>query len=224
MTTLSAIAAASTCCLAEVVSVEDPDGLGRVEVRFLHADGITGHDGPVWARVAVPFAGGGRGAFLLPDVGDEVLIAFVLGDARHPVVVGSLWHGGARPPETLGGDRVDRWTLVGKAGSRIAIVEAAAGEATISFETADGVRAMLTDDGTTIELEAGGSSLRIEPSGVTIDTPGDVTINGSSFTLTAGQATVSVPQTTSSGVITCQTLTATTVTGATYSLGAGNVW
>src|SRR5256885_6150796 len=37
-----------------------------------------------------------RSAFLLPDVGDEVLVTFVNGDSRLPVVVGGLWNGDAR--------------------------------------------------------------------------------------------------------------------------------
>mgnify|MGYP003587053126 CR=1 FL=1 len=57
--------------LAEVVSVQDPAQLGRVQLRLLSFDGIAGQDAAIWARVAVPFAGPDRGAFLLPDVGDE---------------------------------------------------------------------------------------------------------------------------------------------------------
>ena len=41
-----------------------------------------------------------RGVFVLPEVGDEVLVAFENGDLAHPIVVGSLWHDADRPPET----------------------------------------------------------------------------------------------------------------------------
>ncbi len=47
--------------LAEVVSLDDPEQLARVQIRLLDADGIDGHDGPVWARVTTPFAGDNRG-------------------------------------------------------------------------------------------------------------------------------------------------------------------
>src|SRR6185295_19423608 len=78
----------SASYLAEIVSVSDPLKLARVQVRLLNFDGVGEQDGPIWARVAVPFAGDSRGAFMLPDVGDEVLVCFINGDSRAPVVVG----------------------------------------------------------------------------------------------------------------------------------------
>ena len=68
--------------LGEVVSVADPDGRGRVQVRLFAFDGVDDHDAPLWARVATPFAGADRGAFFIPDVGDEVLVTFAHGDPR----------------------------------------------------------------------------------------------------------------------------------------------
>ena len=53
--------------LAEVVSLDDPESLARVQVRILSFDGVSDHDSPIWARVACAFAGQDRGAFLLPD-------------------------------------------------------------------------------------------------------------------------------------------------------------
>jgi len=160
--------------LAEVTSVNDPDNRTRVQVRLLSFDGVGDHDAPIWARVAVPFAGGNRGAFMLPDVGDEVLITFVNSDVRFPIVIGGLWNGNASAPETLGGsgDRVDRWTIVGKAGSRIAIVEENQGEATISFKTPGGVSGELTDkSGGKIEFKAAGTTVTIDTGGVSVQTP-----------------------------------------------------
>ena len=68
--------------LAEVVSVSDVETTGRIDVRVYSYDGIDGQDSRIAARVCVPFAGDGRGAFFIPDVGDEVLVAFINGDAR----------------------------------------------------------------------------------------------------------------------------------------------
>jgi uncharacterized protein involved in type VI secretion and phage assembly len=217
----------SASTLGEVVSVQDPAGLSRVQVRLLSFDGVGDQDGPVWARVAVPFAGSERGAFFIPDVGDEVLVTFVNGDPRWPVVVGSLWNGGAAPPETLGGsgDRVDRWSFVGKAGTRIAIVEAASGHPTISLTTPGGVSATLTDaDGGALELTAAGSTITIDTQGVTVDTPATVTVRASRVQVSALQVKVDAPMADFSGIVKCQTLLATTVVASVYTPGAGNVW
>lgn len=80
-----------------VTDNQDPDGLGRVKVRFpwLSDDNETG-----WVRIATLMAGGQRGSFFLPEVDDEVLVAFEQGDINHPYVLGALWNGPDTPPET----------------------------------------------------------------------------------------------------------------------------
>ena len=213
--------------LAEVVDVEDPQGLARVHVRLLSFDGIGSQDAPVWARVAVPFAGAPRGAFMIPDVGDEVLVSFINGDARFPVVVGGLWNGAARPPETLGGrgDRIDRWTIVGKAGTRIAIVEENGGQEKILFQTPGGVSGELTDAaGGKIEFKGAGATVTMDASGISIDTPGTVKVQASQVEVTAGMVTVDAAMAKFSGMVKCEVLQASTVISATYTPGAGNIW
>ena len=56
-----------------VTNNQDPDGLGRVKVRF---PWLSDDDESFWARVVTPMAGNGRGLYLLPEVDDEVLVAF----------------------------------------------------------------------------------------------------------------------------------------------------
>ena len=223
----TAAASLSASYLAEVVSLRDPDNQGRIQVRLLAWDGVGNQDGPVWARVAVPFAGADRGAFLLPDVGDEVLVTFVQGDPRFPVIVGGLWNGSAPAPEVLGGDgsRVDRWTFVGKAGTRIAILEERQGQETISHTTPGGVKGVLTDDGGgRIELEAAGSKIVIDSSGVKIETGAKVGVQASQVEINSGQVTVNAAISTFSGIVRCDVLQATTTIATTYTPGAGNVW
>ena len=78
-----------------VTNNQDPDGLGRVKVKF---PWLSDEDESHWARVATPMAGKDRGVFLLPEVEDEVLVAFEHGDPRFPYVVGALWNGEDTPP------------------------------------------------------------------------------------------------------------------------------
>ena len=209
--------------LAEVVSVADPEHRARVQVRLFAFDGVAGQDAPVWARVAAAFAGRARGAFFIPDVGDEVLVGFVQGDGRQPVIVGSLWNGHDAPPETLPGDAVERWTITGKAGTRIAILES--DSPTICLETPGGAVAELTDSGGgKMQIDAGGSTLKIEPAGVTLTTGATVTVEASMVKVSAGMVTVDAALTNFSGVVMCSTLISNTVISASYTPGAGNIW
>ena len=214
--------------LAEVVAVNDPLGLARVQIRMLAFDGVADQSAPVWARVAVPFAGSDRGAFLLPDVGDEVLITFAHGDPRHPIVIGGLWNGADRPPEVLGGngDRIDRWTIVGKAGTRIAIVEENSALPRISLTTPGGASIVMTDDdGGEIKLEVpGGSSITMNSSGISINTGNKVEVNASQVNVSAGLVKVDAGLSKFSGVVKCDTLITNSVVSASYTPGAGNIW
>jgi uncharacterized protein involved in type VI secretion and phage assembly len=59
-----------------------------------------------WAYVAAPMSGQGRGALFMPEEGDEVLVCFSDGDFNHPFIVGFLWNGEQRSPETHAYNRV----------------------------------------------------------------------------------------------------------------------
>jgi uncharacterized protein involved in type VI secretion and phage assembly len=79
-----------------VKSLDDPEGLGRVQLTFPWMS----EDEPEsnWARIAVPMAGAERGMQFMPEVGDEVLVAFEQGELRLPYVLGGLWNGEDKPP------------------------------------------------------------------------------------------------------------------------------
>src|SRR5688572_31509613 len=94
---------------AKVTSVRDEAGQGRVQIELM---GVPSGDETfrVWARLATFMAGPSRGSFFVPDVGDEVLVAFQAGDPRHPFVVGSLWNGRDAPPQQMDGARSEEHT------------------------------------------------------------------------------------------------------------------
>jgi uncharacterized protein involved in type VI secretion and phage assembly len=215
--------------LGTVVAVNDPASLGRVQVRLLSFDGVEDQDAPIWARVAVPFAGGQRGAFMLPAVGDEVLVTLVNGDSRQAVVLGGLWNGANRPPETLGGqgNQIDRWTIVGKAGTRIAIVEEKTGQATIRLSTPGNVSAELTQTASgKIELTAASMTVTLDSTGVLVETlyGSSVHVTNQSIDVNAITVNVNAPQAIFSGRITCQSIETGTITAGVYNSGPGNVW
>jgi len=79
---------------AIVTNNKDPDAHYRVKVRFPWLpNGDSGGEESDWCRVATMGAGGDRGMFCLPEVNDEVLVAFEHGDIARPYIVGSLWNG-----------------------------------------------------------------------------------------------------------------------------------
>lgn len=133
--------------VAIVTDNRDPDGLARVRVRF------PWHSRPeesYWARLATPMTGNNYGTFFLPDVNDEVLVAFERGDLRFPCVVGSLWNGNHKPPVTNADGRNDIRTIRTRKGHAL------------RFD--DGVKS----GGVRLELNDG-KAITIDDSGITID-------------------------------------------------------
>ena len=83
--------------VAIVTNNEDPDGMSRVKLKLPWLSDDYESD---WARIATLMAGPERGVYFLPEVDDEVLIAFEHGDIRRPMVLGFLWNGVDAPPIT----------------------------------------------------------------------------------------------------------------------------
>ena len=86
-----------------VVDNKDPEDRYRVRVSFpwlsdqytkdTTSDGSDSKVQSFWARIASPLASNDYGAFLLPEIDDEVIVIFEDGDFSRPIVVGCLWNG-----------------------------------------------------------------------------------------------------------------------------------
>lgn len=81
----------------QVISNMDPDGQGRVQVSFPF---LGGQNQSYWAPIATLMSGGNRGSWFMPEIGDEVLVAFLQDDVSHPYIIGFLWNGQDAPPST----------------------------------------------------------------------------------------------------------------------------
>ena len=92
---------------------QDPKNLGRVRMKFPWLSDDHESD---WSRMASPMAGGGRGAYFLPEVEDEVLVAFEHGDVRCPYVVGGMWNGQDAPPANNSDGRTTSGPFIRGAG------------------------------------------------------------------------------------------------------------
>ena len=214
----------TACQLAEVVSISDPDNLNRVQVRLLAFDGIEGQDMPLWARVVAPFAGDDRGTFFLPDLGDEVLVAFMQGDARYPLVLGGVWSGKNAAPASIGasGNVIKR--IRSKNGIQITL-EDQQGQEKLILETPGGQKITLQDGPGAITIEdANGNSVKLATSALTIQASSTVKIEAPKVDVSAGMVTVDTALAKFSGIVKCEVLQATTVISSAYTPGAGNIW
>lgn len=211
--------------LARVTSLDDPEGLNRVQVRLLAFDGVAQQDAPMWARVVAPFAGKDRGAFFLPDVDDEVLVVFVQGDPRHPLVLGGLWNGAAAAPASIEGGGRNRYKRIRSKNGVVVTLDDQDGQEKLQLETPGGCKLTLSDGPGSVTLEdSNGNSIKLESSGITVQASAKVTVQASSVDVTAGMVKVDAAMAKFSGMVKCEVLQTNAVISSSYTPGAGNVW
>lgn len=150
-----------------VTNNKDPEGLGRVKVRFPWlSDEAESH----WARVATPMAGKERGLYFLPEVDDEVLLAFEHGSVEFPYVIGALWNGKDKPPVSNSDGKNNQRALVSRSGHTI-VLDDTSGEECIIIEDKSGKNSIIinTKDNS-ITITAGGD--------VTLKAGGKLSLSG----------------------------------------------
>ena len=104
--------------VAVVTNVQDPKKSARVKVCFPRLPGKPESD---WVRVVQPAAGAGRGFYWIPEVNDEVLVAFERGEAHKPYVVGALWNGKDMPMKDAYNDDNTTRMIMTKSGHKVVL-------------------------------------------------------------------------------------------------------
>ncbi|WP_436926292.1 phage baseplate assembly protein V [Halosimplex amylolyticum] len=122
-----------------VTDNQDPENMGRVKVTYPWRD----DDGSVWARVATAMAGNERGTYFIPEVDDEVLVAFADGNVRYPYVIGGLWNGQDAPPGTNEGNN-DVRKVTSRSGHELVFDDAKQSEK-VEITTSGGHSVVLDD-------------------------------------------------------------------------------
>jgi phage protein D len=84
--------------IGRVTNNKDPDNLGRVRIKY---PALGDETEGAWARIASPSSGKDRGLLMMPQVDEEVLIAFEHDDPRKPFVLGSVWNGKDTPGDLV---------------------------------------------------------------------------------------------------------------------------
>lgn len=86
---------------AVVVDNNDPEQLGRIRVQLLWQAASVRPDNKdlstPWLRITQPHGGDDKGFYFIPEIGEEVMVAFENGNAEKPYVVGTLYHGQQHP-------------------------------------------------------------------------------------------------------------------------------
>ena len=137
-----------------VTDVEDPSSMARVRVRYPS----LGNDiSSSWVPVCTLLAGTDRGAWFMPELDDEVLVAFDNGQFSTPYVVGRLWNGKDRPPETETQNRVLRTP-----GGHELRFEDKSGFKKIVVKTDGGLQITMDDTTQSIEIKGGGRAITMQ--------------------------------------------------------------
>lgn len=161
--------------IALVTDNNDPQNMGRVKVKYPWLSDEHASD---WIRVAAPGGGNRRGIEFLPEINDEVLIGFEMGDIHYPYVLGGLWNGkDAIPAVATQGGKVVKRIITSRSGH------------TITLDDTDGKEQVIVEDksGNRIELNSVDNKLTIQAKGavdilagaeMTLEAQGEISIRG----------------------------------------------
>jgi phage protein D len=158
-----------------VTNTKDPKGLGRVKVKF---PWLADTEESTWARVARP-----QGLFCLPEINDEVLVAFEHGDIHYPYVLGTLWNGRDKPPTQNGGmvgsdGKVTRRIIRSRSGHEI-ILDDSSGKEKIIVRDKTGESQIVIDSARNVmSIKAKGK--------LNLEADGEISIKGRNVTIDGG--------------------------------------
>jgi type VI secretion system secreted protein VgrG len=150
---------------AVVIDNNDPAGLGRIQVQMAWQKDNS--ESTPWIRMTNPHAGGGKGHYFVPEIGEEVLVGFEGGNAEKPYALGAMYNGN----ESSGFATPNNDFKVTQTRTGIKIV------------MNDASKSMLLEDpsGNTVLMDGNGS--------VSVNAPNDITITaGGNISITAGKS------------------------------------
>jgi uncharacterized protein involved in type VI secretion and phage assembly len=201
---------------AMVVDNKDPEAQGRLKILF------EGQES--WARLATLMAGNNQGSWFIPEVNNEVLVAFEGGDVQRPYVIGALWNSRDMPPESMdAAGNNDHKVLRSRNGVRITLDDQD-GQEKFMVETPGAQRITMRDCPSSILIEdSNGNSVKLESDGVTVTASSKVVINATTIEVSSGMVMVNAGMSKFSGVVQCDSLISNSVISASYSPGAGNI-
>jgi uncharacterized protein involved in type VI secretion and phage assembly len=106
----------SECVVGVVTDNKDPDKLARVKVKI---PALTEAETTFWCPLVMLGASKNRGWFFIPEVDDEVMLAYEHGDPNRPIVLGAIWNGKDKPPDNNKSGDNPRRVIKSREGSRV---------------------------------------------------------------------------------------------------------
>ena len=167
--------------IALVTQTRDDENMCRVKVRY------PWHDKPrdsYWARLAMPMAGKERGLVLIPEVGDEVLVAFEREDLRFPYILGALWNGKDKPPLANDDGNNDKRLLKSRKKHYLLFDDGARGVVELAHEKG---RKVTFDDNGIVVQDENGNQVKIDSGSgaMTLKANGQLSIKAATITIEA---------------------------------------
>jgi uncharacterized protein involved in type VI secretion and phage assembly len=174
-----------------VTNNQDPDGLGRVKVKF---PWLSDNDESAWAPMVTPMAGNGRGFMYLPEVDDEVMVLFEHGDIHRPYVIGGMWNGIDKPPLDVndavgGGGVVNKRVIKSRSGHTILLDDTQGNEEITIIDKTGSNKIVLHSPDNSMQIKIQGN--------LTIEAQGTVSIKGTAGVEVSSDTTLSLKGTTS---------------------------
>lgn len=170
---------------------EDPDSQFRILLTL--PSNSSNQDG-LWARVANFYATDSAGAGFLPEVGDEVVVGFLEGDPRFPVVLGSMYSSAKKAAATAADNNNYIKALTTKSKLKISFDDE---KKITKIETPGGNSITLSDDAKSIELvDQNSNSVKMTSSGIDLQSNKDINLKATgNITLNAtGKLNLSATQ------------------------------
>jgi uncharacterized protein involved in type VI secretion and phage assembly len=164
-----------------VTQNKDEEGVRRVKVSY------PWHEKPLesyWARLSMPMANKEPGSILVPEVGDEVLVAFEGGDLRFPFVIGALWNGKDKPPDSNNDGKIDKPGLRSEEKHYLLLDEGDHGVVELAHKK--GRKITFDDQGFSVQDE-NGNTVKVDSSSgaMTLEAKGTLSIKAASISIEA---------------------------------------
>ncbi len=167
---------------AIVVDNNDPEGLGRVKVKYPWLDSEESD----WVRVGTPHAGGGRGWISTPEIDDEVLVGFEHGNPDEPVIINSLYNKDSAPHPDHKDDKNNIKLFATRGGNGL-IINDTDGSQSITIAQGDN-SIVLTLDGPKISIESSGGDISFKSNNFKIEADSKIEIKAGSDLKLEGSA------------------------------------